>query len=79
MNIYRYGTKQNFSLYHEDYIKLYVNTIRDEIYKSDSSKNFLTSSPSNGIKSDEENFVAINPLDSSYGDSKLASTLDHIR
>lgn len=69
--IFRYGTDRNFSLYAEDYVKLYIGVVRDETLKYDDSRDFLTSSPTNGIKSEEEGFIAENPYSLYYGDGNL--------
>lgn len=42
--------------------------MRDEVLKSDSTRDFLTSSPTNGIESDEEGYIAANPYSLFYGD-----------
>lgn len=66
----RYGTSNNFSLYKEDYIKLYVDTIQDTVQKNDKLRIFTISSPSNGLHSIEEDYIAQNPQDPYYGDGK---------
>jgi len=63
-----YGTSKNFTLYYEDYVKLYVKTIREIVLDLDSSRPFVTSSPSNGIHSEINGWVAENPADPLYGD-----------
>ncbi|KAF2905512.1 hypothetical protein ILUMI_00678, partial [Ignelater luminosus] len=64
-----YGTKDNLELYHTDYKILYVETIRKELLLSDDSRPYLTSSPTNGIQSDEkEDYLAKNPQSHFYGD-----------
>ncbi|XP_065559603.1 beta-mannosidase-like [Artemia franciscana] len=63
-----YGTNSNFELYKADYKKLYVETIRPIVIAEDSSRPFVVSSPSNGLASEEEDFVAINPGSYNYGD-----------
>jgi beta-mannosidase len=67
-----YGTGKNFSLYNEDYVKLYVDTIMDEIQKIDKWREVLVSSPSNGnSEKEKENWIANNPQDPHFGDGKI--------
>lgn len=66
---FRYSTKNNFSLYKEDYIKLYVDTIRSEVLQNDKTRSYLVSSPTNGVKSEKEGFIAQKPGSNFYGDS----------
>lgn len=63
-----YGTSKNFSSFASDYIALYVNTIKKIVTEEDKTRSYLVSSPTNGIKSDEENYIAENPYSSLYGD-----------
>lgn len=65
---YRYGTASDFELYKRDYIKLYVDTIRTVVVETDDSHPFVISSPNNGIESEEEGHVAVNPYSTLYGD-----------
>ena len=64
-----YGTSSNFSLYKSDYIKLYIDTIYAIVKQEDTSRPFLSSSPSDGIETELEGWVARNPGDTRYGDS----------
>ncbi|VVC90585.1 unnamed protein product [Leptidea sinapis] len=64
-----YGTKQQFDRYKEDYIKLYVHTIKPIVETLDPGRRYLVSSPSNGRKSEEDGYIAENPYDSNYGDT----------
>ena len=66
----RYGTALNFNQYKEDYITLYVDTIRPLVLELDDSRSYVVSSPSNGIKSENDGYIAQNPGDSLYGDGK---------
>ncbi|RXG61542.1 Beta-mannosidase, partial [Armadillidium vulgare] len=63
-----YGTNSNFDLYKSDYIKLYVDTVANTIKEEDPIRPVIISSPSNGIESEEEGYIAENPYDSHYGD-----------
>ncbi|XP_045108284.1 beta-mannosidase-like isoform X2 [Portunus trituberculatus] len=63
-----YGTALHFNLYKEDYITLYVDTIRPLVLELDDSRSFVVSSPSNGIKSENDGYISQNPGDRLYGD-----------
>ncbi len=54
----------------DDYRKLYVSTVMSALQEVDKGNNrpFITSSPTNGLESIHENFVAKNPEDPLYGD-----------
>jgi beta-mannosidase len=52
-----------------DYVKLNVDTIRAVVLIEDPSRTFLISSPSNGIKTEQEGFVSTRPDSLIYGDS----------
>lgn len=56
----------------ENYRKLYAHLIKDIVSREDPLRPYLTSSPTNGIRSDEEHFVSISisPSSELYGDSK---------
>lgn len=50
----------------------------------DPSRPFVVSSPSNGIQSEEEGYIASNPYDNKYGDGKqiimsVSVILRHLR
>ncbi|KAB7495341.1 Beta-mannosidase, partial [Armadillidium nasatum] len=62
----RYATAGNFRRYKEDYIKLYVDVIKNLVEAADDSRPFVVSSPSNGILTEEEDYVAENPEDNLY-------------
>ncbi|XP_039268970.2 beta-mannosidase-like [Styela clava] len=63
-----YNTTEHFSRYKKDYIALYVDTIQKLVSSMDSSRPFLTSSPTNGEESKTEGWVAKNPYNVHYGD-----------
>lgn len=63
-----YGSSSNYSLYKSDYIKLYVDTIRPVVLAQDSTRPYIVSSPTNGIESEREGYIADNPYSSLYGD-----------
>ncbi|XP_026807411.1 beta-mannosidase isoform X2 [Rhopalosiphum maidis] len=63
-----YGTRKNYSMFASDYVELYVNTIKKTIMEEDKTRNFVVSSPTNGLKSEEENYIAENPYSALYGD-----------
>lgn len=66
---HRYQTASNFSAYKEQYIKLYVDTIKPLVAAEDPSRAYLVSSPSNGIKSEEDGYISNDPYSALYGDS----------
>lgn len=64
-----YGTGGNFKKFAGDYIKLYEETIGDEIAKIDTTRSFLPSSPSNGAYIGAKvDGISIDPQDPHYGD-----------
>lgn len=64
-----YGTAGNFTLYKSDYVKLYVDLMKTTVLKYDEGREYLVSSPTNGIESELEGYVASNPQSNFYGDS----------
>ncbi|XP_032876273.1 beta-mannosidase [Amblyraja radiata] len=58
----------NISLYLDDYVQLYISTIRETVLKEDRNRPYITSSPTNGKESIQEHWVARNPYDVHYGD-----------
>jgi beta-mannosidase len=72
-----YETKKNFSLYAADFVKLYIDTIKNYVNKLDPSRTCLSSSPTNGKGSEAEGWIAQNPYSTLYGDgSFLCHLLD---
>ncbi|CAG7825645.1 unnamed protein product [Allacma fusca] len=63
-----YGTFLNYSRFAADYIKLYIDTIKTEVNKLDPSRECLPSSPSNGLETEDEGWIAKNPYSNLYGD-----------
>ena len=57
-----------------DYIKLYAGTIETIVKQEDPKRPFMMSSPSNGVKTEQEGGLAksSNPQSTFYGDSKLS-------
>jgi beta-mannosidase len=55
----------------DDYRKLYVSTVMSALQEVDKGTNrpFVTSSPSNGIETISENYIAKNPQDPLFGTS----------
>ena len=53
----------------DDYRKLYVSTVMSAVQEVDRGNNrpFVTSSPSNGVETVSENYIATNPGDVRYG------------
>ncbi|KAH0822208.1 hypothetical protein GEV33_000583 [Tenebrio molitor] len=68
-----FNTADNFDVYKEDYIKLYIETVRDEMRRVTKNANFVDSSPTNGVESDNEGYVAKDPGSSFYGDDHYYS------
>nr|XP_012145222.1 PREDICTED: beta-mannosidase [Megachile rotundata] len=62
---YGTGTK---SIYKTDYIKLYVNVIKEIVNQLDSTRPFLVSSPSNGLYTEQYNYIGKDPYSMFYGD-----------
>ncbi|KOB66453.1 putative Mannosidase, beta A, lysosomal [Operophtera brumata] len=58
-----------YNRYKDEYIKLYVNTIKPIVESLDPGRRYLVSSPSNGLESEKEGYIANNPYDSHYGDT----------
>lgn len=63
-----YGTSSDFPLYKSDYIKLYVDTIRPVVLAEDTTRPYIVSSPTNGIQSESEGYIAEDPYSPLYGD-----------
>ncbi|XP_070973400.1 beta-mannosidase-like isoform X2 [Oncorhynchus clarkii lewisi] len=59
--------------YHRDYVTLYVDNIRAIVQKEDGTRPFLVSSPTNGVESQQEGWVAHDPYDLHYGDTHYYS------
>ena len=60
--------KNNESLYKKDYVELYINNFRAIALSEDKTRPFVSSSPSNGLEDEKEEWIAKNPLDQRYGD-----------
>ncbi|XP_048729184.2 beta-mannosidase-like isoform X1 [Ostrea edulis] len=63
-----YYTDVNFTLYYNDYVALYHDTIQPIVQTEDTIHPFIMSSPSNGMESLQEGFVAKEPWSELYGD-----------
>jgi len=72
-----YGTDTNFTVYKEDYIRLYVETVEDEVKKLVKHTPFLLSSPSNGIVNQTEGYIAKNPYSLLQGDVHVYNYRDN--
>uniref|UniRef100_A0A0A9XEI4 beta-mannosidase n=1 Tax=Lygus hesperus TaxID=30085 RepID=A0A0A9XEI4_LYGHE len=64
-----YSTSTNFSLYKKDYKTLYVDTMMPIVKSLDNSREFFTSSPSNGEMTVRAGYVSQNPQNSLFGDT----------
>ncbi|CAG2174502.1 unnamed protein product, partial [Oppiella nova] len=58
----------NRQIYTRDYIKLYVEVIREIVLREDNSRPYLTSSPSNGLETIKNNWLSNDPQSNIYGD-----------
>ena len=66
-----YGTNNDKTLYFNDYRTLYIDVIRATVLESElfpQTRPFISSSPTNGLESEEENWIATNPYDLRFGD-----------
>ncbi|CAG5129202.1 unnamed protein product, partial [Candidula unifasciata] len=63
-----FGTRSSFTLYYDNYVELYVKVIKSIVQAEDSTREYLTSSPSDGKESEREGYVAQNPASELYGD-----------
>ena len=54
--------------YKQDYIKLYIDTIKPIVEREDPSRVYLSSSPSNGIDTVKEGWIASDPQSPLFGD-----------
>ncbi|CAK9808196.1 MANBA [Anthophora plagiata] len=62
-----YGTGAN-KIYKTDYIKLYVDVIKQTVEQIDSTRPFVVSSPSNGLYTEQYNYIGQDPYSKLYGD-----------
>ncbi|XP_076814346.1 beta-mannosidase-like isoform X2 [Clavelina lepadiformis] len=63
-----YNTTEHFDRYKQDYLSLYVDTVHKTVKSLDTTRPFATSSPSNGLETKQEGWVAKNPYDPNNGD-----------
>ncbi|XP_053259924.1 beta-mannosidase isoform X4 [Podarcis raffonei] len=57
------------SVYADDYVTLYVKNIREIVLAEDETRPFITSSPTNGLESAKEGWLAHAPYDTHFGDN----------
>ncbi|XP_028599356.2 beta-mannosidase isoform X2 [Podarcis muralis] len=57
------------SVYADDYVTLYVKNIREMVLAEDETRPFITSSPTNGLESAKEGWLAHAPYDTHFGDN----------
>ncbi|CAG2172066.1 unnamed protein product, partial [Oppiella nova] len=62
------ATYPDYAIRKKDYIELYINHIRRIVLQEDSSRYYVSSSPSNGDEDKLEDWVPKNPGDHNYGD-----------
>ncbi|KAG4075854.1 hypothetical protein HA402_003680 [Bradysia odoriphaga] len=63
-----YGTGTDYDRYVTEYLRLYNDTIANEVHRNDQWHIWLYSSPSNGKKKSNESIIQDNPQDWHYGD-----------
>ncbi|XP_073999944.1 beta-mannosidase isoform X2 [Rhodnius prolixus] len=63
-----YNTASHFTLYKHDYVSLYIKTIKPIVESLDPQRSYFPSSPSNGIETKEEEYIASDPQSNLYGD-----------
>ncbi|XP_061441531.1 beta-mannosidase isoform X1 [Rhineura floridana] len=56
-------------IYFKDYVTLYVKNIQEIVLAEDETRPYITSSPTNGVESAKEGWLAHNPYDTHYGDT----------
>ncbi|KAM8939420.1 beta-mannosidase [Pelodytes ibericus] len=56
-------------VYVNDYLKLYIKTIRKAVLEMDNTRPFISSSPTNGKETIQEHWLAKDPYDNHYGDT----------
>lgn len=71
-----YNTDVNFTLYYNDYVKLYRDVVYKVVQKEDPGRPFIASSPGNSQESMAEGWVAKMPWDEHYGDIHEYKYLD---
>lgn len=54
--------------YMKDYVKLYVENIRELVLGADKTRPFITSSPTNGVQSIAEGWLSADPYNNHFGD-----------
>ena len=50
--------------------QLYIDTIKQQLMLEDTSRPFISSSPSNGLETEKEGWVSKNPQSELYGDGR---------
>jgi len=65
---------RDYHRYQADYVKLYIDNICAIVTTEDTSRPFVSSSPSNGIETAIEGWIARDPQSPIFGDSKYLYT-----
>ena len=65
-----YGTGGD-KVYEDDFIKLYVDVIKNEVEKLDPTRTYVVSSPGNGKYDDQTGYFSASPQDPYYGDGNI--------
>jgi beta-mannosidase len=60
--------KTRLETYKKDYVKLYINTIKQIVLREDTSRPFIPSSPTKGPETEKEGWIAKNISDTRFGD-----------
>jgi len=60
--------RTNDTRYKKDYIQLYIDHVIKFALQEDTTRPIVSSSPSNGLEEEKENWIAKDPQDPRYGD-----------
>ncbi len=60
--------KTRLETYKKDYVKLYINTMKPIMLREDTSRPFISSSPTKGSETEKEGWIAKNISDTRFGD-----------
>lgn len=70
-----YGTADLFDTYQQDYVALYIDTVRTELNRITANQAiFVSSSPTNGKLTEEEGWVKSSPSNALWGDGEWTFT-----
>lgn len=63
-----YGTNKEATRFRSEYRKLYIEVVKQTVEENDKWRTCLSSSPSNGLKTVQDDFISSNPQDTNFGD-----------